>query len=163
MPQPKLDEELVQRLAAIAARLDGGDKLADASLLDEFNQLAGTDIPFSEFQGISGAEEHVDYVRRVLTDRATSASPDLDRESLVAMFAKVLADPCDDAYVQYVFTTIEKTYGDTQISDLVFWPGEYFGDGNNQRELTPELMADVVLERYAKRHSRHHAVNRSGR
>lgn len=45
MPQPKLDEDLVQRLARIAARLDGGDELADASLLAEFNELAGTDIP----------------------------------------------------------------------------------------------------------------------
>jgi hypothetical protein len=154
MQQPKLNADLVKRLAKLAARLDGGDELADASLLDEFNQLAGTDIPFSEFQGIYGAEEHIDYVRRVLTDRASEASPDLDREGLMVMFAKVLADPCDDAYLQYVFTTIKKTFGDTQISDLVFWPGEYFGDGNNQRELTPELMADAVLERYSKRQSR---------
>ena len=47
MSQPKLDEDLVQRLATIAARLDGGDRVADGSLLDEFNQLAGTEIPFS--------------------------------------------------------------------------------------------------------------------
>ena len=153
MPQPKLDKDLVQRLATLAERLDGGDEVADASLLDEFNQLAGTDIPFSEFQGIYGAEEHIEYVRRVLTDRATEATPDLSREGLIEMFAKVLADPCDDAYLQYVFTTIRKTFGDVQVSDLVFWPGEYFGDGNNQRELTPELMADAVLKRYAQRQS----------
>ena len=154
MPQPNLDEELVQRLATIASRLDGGDEFSDASLLAEFIQLAGTDIPFSEFQGIYGAEEHIDYVRRVLTDRVTEVSPGLDRDGLTTMFAKVLADPCDNAYLQYVFSTIKKTFGDTQISDLVFWPGEYFGDGNNQRELTPDLMADAVLERHAKRKSR---------
>jgi hypothetical protein len=154
MTQPKLDEDLVQRLATIAASLDGGDEHADASLLHEFNQLAGTDIPFWEFQGIHGAEEHIDYVRRVLTDRATEASAGLDRQELAMMFAKVLSDPSDDSYLQYVFSTIKKTFGDPQISDLVFWPGEYFGDGNNQRELTPELMADSVLERYAKRQSR---------
>ena len=144
----------LQRLAALAARLDGGDENADASILAEFNQLAGTSIPFSEFQGIYGAEEHIDYVRRVLTDRATQALPGLERDVLATMFAKVLADTCDNAYLQYVFTTIKKTFGDNQISDLVFWPGEYFGDGDNQRELTPELMADAVLERYAKRQSR---------
>ena len=153
MQQPELDEDLVQRLATIAARLDGGDEISDASLLDEFNQLAGTDIPFLEFQGIYGAEEHIDCVRRVLTDRATEASPDLRREGLIEMFAKVLDDPCDDPYLQYVFTTIKKTFGDMQISDLVFWPGEYFGDGNNQRQLTAELMADAVLERFAQRQS----------
>lgn len=154
MAQPKLDEDLLQRLAALAARLDGGDENADASILAEFNQLAGTSIPFSEFQGIYGAEEHIDYVRRVLTDRATEALPGLERDALANMFAKILADPCDNAYLQYVFTTIKRTLGDNQISDLVFWPGEYFGDGDNQRELTPELMADAVLERYAKRQSR---------
>lgn len=154
MSQPKIDADLVQRLATIAARLDGGDKRADAPLLDEFNRLAGTDIPFSEFQGISGAEEHIDYVRRMLIDRATDASPDLGREDLMAMFAKVLANPRDDEYLQYVFTTIKQTYGDPQVSDLVFWPGAYFGDGNNLRELTPELMANAVLQRHAERQSR---------
>ena len=95
MAQPKLDEDLLQRLAAMAARLDGGDENADASILAEFNQLAGTSIPFSEFQGIYGAEVHIDYVRRVLTDRATEALPGLERDGLATMFAKVLADPCD--------------------------------------------------------------------
>lgn len=154
MSQPNLDDDLVQRLAEIAERLDGGDEVADAALLNEFNRLAGTSIPFSEFQGIYGGEDHVDYVRRVLTDRATEAAPNLNRELLTQMFAKVLADPCDDAYLQYVFTTIRKTLGDGQISDLVFWPGEYLGDGNNKRELTPELMADAVLEHHARRQSR---------
>jgi hypothetical protein len=121
MPQPKLDENLVQRLAKIAERLDGGDEVADAALLDEFNRSAGTNILFSEFQGIYGAEDHVDYVRRVLTDSATGASPDLNRDELIEMFAKVLADSCDGAYLQYVFTAIKETFCDTQVSDLGFF------------------------------------------
>lgn len=153
MPQPELDEDLVRHLAKLADRLDGGDEDADAALLEEFDRLAGTSIPFSEFQGISGGEEHIQYVRRVLIDQATEAVPGLGRAGLVEMFAKVNANPCDEAFLQYVFTTIEKTFGDTQISDLVFWPGYYFGDGNHKRELTPELMADAVLERYAQRQS----------
>ena len=151
MKQPEIDESLVQRLAAIAARLDGGDENTDAAMVEEFNQLAGTNIPFSEFQGISGGEEHECYVRRVLTDVATGPAPGLDRDGLAEMFAKVLADPCDDAYLQYVFSTIKKTFGDEQISDLVFWPGEYFGDGNNGRVMTPEFMADTVFQRHAQR------------
>lgn len=154
MSQPNLDDNLVQRLAKIAERLDGGDETADVALLDEFNRLAGTSIPFSEFKGISAGEDHVDYVRRVLTDKATEPVPNLNRELLIEMFTKVLADPCDDAYLQYVFGTVRKTLGDNQISDLVFFPGEYFGDGNHQRGLTPELMADAVLERHARRQSR---------
>ena len=151
MTQPELDEQLVRYLAKIADRLDGGDEDVDMPLLEEFNRLAGTDIPFSEFQGIYGGEDHISYVRRVLTQRATCADPSLDRSRLIEMFSKVLADPCDDAYLTYVFATIERTFGDSQVSDLVFWPGEYFGDADNQRELTPDEMADAVLDRYAER------------
>ena len=155
MPPPELDEDLAQHLTRIAARLDGGDETADAALLDEFNQLAGTKIAFSEFQGISGAEQHIQYVRRVLIDQATQAQPGLSREELTKMFARATADPCDDAYLQYVCTTIRKTFGDTQFWELVFWPGEYFGDGDNDRELTPELMADAVLTGHARRQCGH--------
>lgn len=150
MTQPELDEQLVQHLAQIADRLDGGDENVDLPLLEEFNRVAGTEIPFSEFQGICGGEDHITYVRRVLAERATNADPRLDRDGLIEMFTKALADPCDDAYLKYVFATIEKTFGDSQVSDLVFWPGEYFGDANNQRELKPDEMADAVLDRYAR-------------
>ena len=154
MTPPKLDEDLVRRLSSIAERLDGGDETADAKLLNEFNELAGTEIPFSEFQGIYCAEEHEDYVRRVLTEKVTVANLGLDRAGLVAMFERLLADTSDNGYLQYVFSTIEKTFGDDQVSDLVFWPGEYFGDGNDHRKLTPELMADAVLTRHQQRTSR---------
>lgn len=154
MTKPKLDEDLVRRLSAMAERLDGGDEINDSVLLKEINELAGTEIPFDEFQGIYRAEEYEDYVRRVLTDQQSGACPDLDRAGLIVMFERILTNPSDDGYLQYVFSTIKKTFGDDQISDLVFWPGEYFGDGNDQRELTPELMADAVLIRYQQRTSR---------
>lgn len=147
---PPLDEKLVQHLAEIASRLDGSNEDETESLLDEFNRLAGTSIPFAELQGIYGAEEHEDYVRRVLTDKMTNANPSLTRDALAEMLRRVCENPSDDAYVQFVFSTVEKTYGDNQISDLIFWPGEYFGDGNNSREMTPHQMADAVLERYQK-------------
>jgi len=151
MPQPKLDEALVEHLAKIASKLDGGHEENDRELLAEFNRLAGTEIPFSEFQGIYSAEEHFDYVRRVLTAKATAAQPDLDRDGLIEMFTKIDADPCDDAYLSYVFARIKKTFGDDKISDLVFWPNLYFGEGNKPKELTPEVMADAVLDRYKQR------------
>jgi hypothetical protein len=58
---PALDEQLVARLAKLAAHLDGDP---DEELRAEFNRLAGTDIPMAEFQGIYGGEDHEDYVRR---------------------------------------------------------------------------------------------------
>ncbi|QDU11059.1 hypothetical protein [Gimesia aquarii] len=148
---PHLDEALVQRLAELANELDGADEHDAKPLLEEFNELAGTSIPFAEFQGIYGAEDHIDYVRRVLTDKLTNADSSLTRDDLTEMFKRVCENPTDDAYLQFMFSTIKKTFGDHQISDLVFWPGEYFGDGDNSREQTPEEMAEAVLERYRQK------------
>jgi hypothetical protein len=53
MTLPEHDEALVQRLADLAGTIDGGDEDADRALVDEFNRLAGTKIPFSEFQGLA--------------------------------------------------------------------------------------------------------------
>jgi hypothetical protein len=33
--------------------------------------------------------------------------------------------------------------GRGRLSDLIYWPGEYFGD-DNQRELTPEQILDIA-------------------
>lgn len=36
---------------------------------------------------------------------------------------------------------------DPRVSDLIYWPGEYFGDGNNARELTPEQVINIAQAR----------------
>lgn len=154
MSQPEIDQALLRRLSTIATRLDGGDNNLDAGLVDEFNRLAGTEMTFLEFQGIHGAEEHIDYVRRILIDKATPALPTLDRDALVTMFGRIRGEPTDDAFQEYVFSTIEKTFGDSQVSDLIYWPGKYFGDDNHDRILTPEMMADAVLKRFHRRQLR---------
>ena len=35
---------------------------------------------------------------------------------------------------------------DPRISDLIHWPGEYFGDGDNSRELSPQDILDIALK-----------------
>jgi hypothetical protein len=35
---------------------------------------------------------------------------------------------------------------DARISELFFWHGEYFGDGDNARELTPEQVIETALK-----------------
>lgn len=151
---PLLDESLVQRLTALASEIDGSHESLAVELVREFNLLAGTNISYTEFQGIYGGEEHERYVRRVLTAQLITTDSSIDRDELTEMFKRITENPLDDAYLEFVFSKIDKTLGDAQISDLVFWPGNYFGDGDNSRELTPEQMADAVLERYNQKHVR---------
>ena len=57
---PALDDAEVARLAELAAYLDGAPPERSADALAEFNRLAGTDLPWQEFQSSHGAEDHVD-------------------------------------------------------------------------------------------------------
>ncbi|MEL7500799.1 MAG: hypothetical protein AAFN77_24615 [Planctomycetota bacterium] len=150
---PSLDESLVQRLVELAIKIDGCHESVADKMVREFNELAGTEIPYAEFQGIYGGEEHENYVRRVLTAKLTAPDSTIGREQLVEMFKRVSDNPSDDSYLEFAFSKIKKTFGDAQVSDLVFWPGHYFGDGDDSRELTPEQMADAVLERYNQRNA----------
>ena len=123
MSQPQLDEDLVQRLATIACALMVVTQLPMVYYsTDSISWLARTSR--SRNSKASTVRKNTLTMFAVLTDRATEATPDLGREGLIEMFSNVLADPCDDAYLQYVFTTIIKTFGDTQISDLVFGPAK---------------------------------------
>jgi hypothetical protein len=40
---------------------------------------------------------------------------------------------------------LEVNLGDPRISDLIFWPGEYFGDGDIMREMTSKDILDTIL------------------
>jgi len=52
---PALNEQLVARLAKLAAHLDGDP---DEDMRAEFNRLAGTDIPIAEFTRNRPARGH---------------------------------------------------------------------------------------------------------
>lgn len=144
---PVLDESLVTHLADLANRIDGAQPGEWEELLDEFNRLAGTQCEFAHMQGISGGEEHATFVRRILLEQRASAIDDLTREDLVASFTHILSPECSEAERDFLFAQLKYNLRDPEIMDLVYWPGEYFGDGNNARALTPEAMADAALQR----------------
>ena len=149
---PPLDEALVARLAVLAATIDGARPGEADELLAEFNALAGTSLEADVFQGIYGGEEHEVWVRRLLLTRLAPVVADLTRADLIAAFARIVAwNERSEAERDYLVATLEKSLGDPQIEDLIAWPGEYFGDGDNGRSLTPEQMADAAL---AKREER---------
>lgn len=119
--------------------------------MDEFHRLSGTDIPFEHFRGIYGGEDHEDWIRRVLLSQRTSVIPDVTRADLIAVFGRICSGQCCGAELDFALAQLEHNLGDPQISDLIFWPGEYFGDGDNARQLTPEEMAEAALARKRER------------
>ena len=149
---PSLDENLVARLADLAARIDGARPGEADEELAEFNALAGTTFDADAFQDIYGGEEHEAWVRRLLSTRLAPVVADLTRDDLVAVFARILArNDRSEEERDYLFATLAKSLDDPRISDVVYWAGDYFGDGDDARSRTPEEMADAAL---AKRRER---------
>lgn len=138
---PTLDAALVAHLTTLAARLDGAAPGQWEHDLAEFNLLAGTAIPFEEFQGIYGGEDHEDYVRRVLYQRHLTPDPTLTCEEMTEIVRRVMA--CADGhdfYLELFLVNCKHLSG----TDLIAWPDQV-AELPQGREPTAEEIAELAL------------------
>jgi hypothetical protein len=125
---PALDEAKVRHLADLAARLDGANPGQWEDGLAEFNRLAGTSFAIEDFQGIYGAEDHEDWVRRVVYRQSLAPRDDLSRAEMAEIVSRVTAGgPGHAFYLELFLVNCKHPSG----SDLIFWPN-----------LVPELPQD---------------------
>jgi len=150
---PALDGALVARLARLADRLDGARPGQCDDELAEFNRLAGTDIPLAEFQGIYGAEDHENWVRRVLYSQRIKPAPGVTREELAEVVRRAM--PSNEFFDQHeaymaVFDANVPLEG---ASSLIFYPPDYdpatntWGGGRpiGDYDPTPEQVVEWAL------------------
>jgi hypothetical protein len=150
---PALDEALVARLAKLAARLDGARPGRWEDDLAEFNRLAGTSIPFEEFQGIYGGEEYEHYVCRLLCYQRIKPALGVTRAELAEVVRRAM--PQNEFFDQHeaymaVFDANVPLRG---ASNLIFYPPDYdaatntWGGGRpmGEYEPTPEQIVEWAL------------------
>lgn len=139
---PTLDTALVAYLADLADDLDGAAPGQWEDSLAEFNRLAGTDIPFEEFQGIYGGDGHEDYVRRVLFRRHLAPDPALTLEEMAEIVLRVMAcAESHDFYLELFLVNCKHPSG----TDLIFWP-DLVPELPQDREPTPQEIAELALQ-----------------
>jgi hypothetical protein len=144
---PALDAVLVARLAHLAATLDGAVPGQWEDDLAEFNRLAGTAIPFEEFQGIYGGEEHEVYVRRVLYRRLLTPDPALTPEEMTDIVSRVMTCGDDrDFYLELFLVNCKHPSG----TDLIYWPN-LVPELPQGRDPTAEEVASLALEKHKGR------------
>jgi hypothetical protein len=122
---PTLDEALVARLAKLADRLDGARTGERDDELAEFNRLAGTAIPLEEFQGIYGAEDHENYVRRVLCYRQIKPAAGVTRAELAEVVRRAM--PTNEYFQQHeaYMALFDANVPLKNASNLIFYPPDY--------------------------------------
>ena len=138
---PALGVALVARLAKLADCLDGARPGEFDDELAEFNRLAGTDMPLEEFQGIYGAENHEDYVRRLLFRRALAPDPTISQAEMTEVVSRVLACADPREFYLELFRVNCKHPGGT---DLIYWPN-LVPELPQDREPTAEEVARLAL------------------
>jgi hypothetical protein len=149
---PALDEAKVRRLGKLAARLDGAyyggaNPAVWEDDLAEFNRMAGTALPIQEFQGIYGAEEHEEWVRRLLYTQSLVPA-DVSREEMVEIVKRALPEndsPDCDFYLELFLVNCKHPAG----SDLIFWPN-LVPELPLDREPTAEEIAELAIGGRAK-------------
>lgn len=138
---PMLDEAKVARLAELAARIDGAAPGQWEDDLAEFHRLSGADVRFEHLQGIYGAEDHEDWVRRLLYSRSLAPTADLLREEMIEIVSRVMTGAADREFYLELF---EVNCKHPSKSDLIFWP-DLVPELPQDREPSAEEIADLAM------------------
>jgi len=137
---PALDEALIARLAKLADRLDGARPEQAEEDLAEFNRLAGTSMTLVNFQGIYKAENHDNWVRRIIYKRFVRPDPDLSQAEMAEVVSRVMACREDHEFFLELFLVNCKH---PSGSDLIFWPS--LVPQFSKRQPTVAQIADLAM------------------
>ena len=142
---PVLDESLVSRLTKYAEEIDCGHQEQTRSQVAAFNREAMTALEFIDFQGIYGGQSHDTWVRKVLATPYERRLTDVTKQELVELARRVMEDVGADHEVEFWLSMLAINIPNERISDLIFWPDEYFGDVNYSQRLSPEQVVEIAL------------------
>lgn len=142
---PVLDESVVARLTRFAEEIDCGHPEQTREQLAAFNQEAGTELEFLDFQGIYGGQDHDTWVRKVLAAPYAQRVVEVTKCELTELARRVMESDGAEHDIDFWLSMLEINIPNERISDLIFWPDEYFKDVNYSKTLSPEQVIEIAL------------------
>jgi hypothetical protein len=142
---PEFEENKVTQLAKLAERLDGCDSRFEdcAALCSQFNSLADLDLQIEDFH-FSGATDADTFVRRVLTPRPQKLD-DISYDEMLELMTRVCNADGTEYELSYWVEFLEVQLGNHKLSNLIYYPKEYFGGDVNRDEMTPREILDEAI------------------
>jgi hypothetical protein len=123
----------------------GGDY---APQLQEFARILGKSVPQFDVDAAFGSISPESFAEGLLMDRSRMPK-DLSESEMLELIERICKADGTESQISYWLNCLEVNAGDDRISDLIFWPGEYFGGDDNGRELTPH---EILRTAMAKGH-----------
>ena len=77
------------------------------------------------------------------------------KEALVLLFQIILDHVTDEDLLEESLQKIKVGWPMSNLSDLVFWSGDFFGDGNQQRVMSAEKLANGLANEIINSLSNH--------
>jgi len=71
---------------------------------------------------------------------------DLTQQEMLEMIERVCDASGDELQIEFWLGCLRANTGDERISDMIFWPGSYFGDGNDARKMSPSEILSTASE-----------------
>lgn len=118
-------------------------------LLSEFGKLIGKPVTPFEVCSAFGSVNPQAFAHDLLLHSA-EIPDDLSDSEMLDLIQHLLQPKRGELRSSFWLACLKQNTGDPRISDLIFWPGEYFGDGDNKRELSAEEILHT-----ARAHGRH--------
>jgi hypothetical protein len=113
-----------------------------AKELTEFGKLVGKQVSKFDVDSAFGTCDADEWVASYFP---SPVPKDLTREEMIELFSKLNEAGGTPTQQTFWIQCLEINTGDENVSDLIFWPGIYFGDGNNRRKMTAVEMLDTAL------------------
>ncbi|BBP68733.1 hypothetical protein PHLH6_07370 [Pseudomonas sp. Seg1] len=105
-----------------------------------------TELEHIDFQGIYGGQDHDTWVRKILATPYERRVAEVTKCELIEMARRVME--CDGAEhdIDFWLNMLAINIPNERVSDLIFWPDEYFGDMNYSQRLSPEQVVEIALK-----------------
>jgi hypothetical protein len=110
----------------------------------ELGQLVGHDVTALDVHSAFGSVTPQEFAHSILA-RSVTIPSDLSHSEMLELF-QCLVDPSEgELRTSFWLACLRENTGNSRISDLIYWPGEYFGDGDDSRELTPQEALRIAI------------------
>lgn len=142
---PEFDENKVRKLSALAERLDGCRDDFDncEEFRREFNYLAGADLQKEDFH-FSGWTDAETFVRRVLTPRPQKIS-DISYDEMLEIITRICHFEGTEHEIDYWIDFLAIQLSNPHLSDLIYYPQQYFGDATAKSDMSPKEILDAAI------------------
>ena len=106
-------------------------------LLSQLSQLVGTPVTQYEVCSGFGSVSPESFAYDLLV-RSIVIPGNLSHPEMLELVQYLLQPEQEELRTGFWLACLTLNTGDPRFSDLIYWPGEYFKDGDNSRELSAE-------------------------